>query len=132
MDSIVELASMFKERDNKPYMGPQVGVVISPPPGLKVRLGDTIILDKDHLIIAAQVMPQYEREVNFSGRGKVTLVKPPPPEPVVTSDTWGMESTSLEGSLKFTDTLQEGEEVILIPSTDIQTYFLIDKAVRLK
>lgn len=84
MDPISELAKMFKERDNKPYFGPQVGNVISPPPDIMVSLGDSILLDKEDLVIGAMVQG-----------------------------------------------LVAGDEVILIPSGDHQTYYLIDKAVRL-
>lgn len=133
MDALTEMAKMFKERENDPYMGPQTGTVVTPPPGIQVRLGDKIILDKDHLIIAAHVLADYQRDVKMSSvTGKTTLIKPPPPQlPVTYSETFGIESTELEGTMKYTDTLQPGDEVILLPTTDRQVYFLIDKAVRL-
>jgi len=84
MDPISELAKLFKERDNKPYLGPQVGSVISPFPDIKVSLGDSILLEKEDLVIGAMVQG-----------------------------------------------LVAGDEVILIPSGDCQTYYLVDKAVRL-
>lgn len=145
MDGIAKLASLLKDRDNQPYLGPQVGVVVEPPPNLRISLGDKIILDKDNLIIAAHVLADYQRELEITGgiditgvTGKTTLIQPPPPEePAVVSETWGMQSTSLEGQekitgkMKYTDTLKPGDEVILIPSTDEQRYFVVDKAVRL-
>jgi hypothetical protein len=81
---INELAKLFKERDNKPYMGPVTGIVLSPPPSINVQIGDKIILDNDHLVLASLVM----------------------------------------------ENLINGDEVILVPSRDEQTYYLIDKAVR--
>jgi len=145
VDGIAKLASLLKDRDNQPYLGPQIGVVVAPPPDIRVSLGDKIILDKDNLIIAAHVLADYQRELEITGEiditgaaGKTTLIQPPPPEePVVVSETWGMQSTSLEGqekitgAMKYTDTLKAGDEVILIPSTDEQRYFVIDKVVRL-
>lgn len=132
MDGISEFAKLLKDRDNRPYLGPQVGVVASPPPGLKVRLGSKVVLDKSRLIVAAHVLEGYTRDVEITGLGgEVTLVKPPPPEIPTESETWGITGTEITGSSKYTDGLKVGDEVILIPSTDEQTYFLIDKAVRL-
>ena len=141
---INQLAQLFKERENKIYLGPQIGKVLTPPPGIKISLGDKIILDKERLIIASHVLNEYEREVEINGDieisggiGLTTLVQPPPPETPTTSQTWGMTSTSLNGQetitgkMKYTDTLKPGDEVILIPSNDNQIYFLIDKVVRL-
>ncbi|USK54365.1 DUF2577 domain-containing protein [Cytobacillus solani] len=113
--SMTDLAQLLKDRENKPYLGPQVGKVISPPPGIKVQLGDKIILDNDHLVIAASVLSGYEREITIDG-ATTTAASP---------------ITKIDGKLKFNDSLKAGDEVILIPSTDEQTYYLIDKAVRL-
>lgn len=131
MDSIVEMAKLFKERENQPYMGPQIGTVISPPPELKVRLGDKIILDKKRLVIAAHVLASYRRAIqvqdasSFSGNTASAL------EGTGYEHTHTYESLGFAGQMSYTDTLQEGDEVILMPSTDIQTYFLVDKAVKL-
>ncbi|WP_427340655.1 DUF2577 family protein [Caloranaerobacter sp. DY30410] len=94
MDGISELAKMFKERENKPYMGPRVGQVISPLPEIKVKLGDKILLDKQRLIIASHIYEHFG---------------------------WTDETGTYY--------LAEGDKVILIPSTDEQIYFLVDKAV---
>lgn len=76
---------MFKERDNKDYLGPVTGTVISTLPELKVSVGDKVILDHEHLIVGQSVLTS----------------------------------------------IQSGDEVILVPTQDEQTYFLLDKAVRL-
>lgn len=115
MSAINELALLLKERDNTPYMGPITGIVVSPPPSIKVSVGDKIILDNSHLIIAAHVLAEYERKATINGVSTVA----------------SSDITKLAGELQFNDTLAAGDEVILMPSADIQTYFLIDKAVRL-
>ncbi len=132
MNGITELANMFKERENVPYMGPQTGTVISPPPEIKVRLGDNIILDKSHLIIAAHVLADYQRTVaihdasGFTGETVDALVGG------AYQHNHAYDSLGFTGQLQYKNTLKIGDEVILVPSTDIQTYFLVDKAVRLK
>jgi hypothetical protein len=113
--SMTELAQLFKDRDNNPYMGPVTGTVISPPPGIKVSVGNNIILDNEDLIISASVLNGYEREITIDGA----------------TTTASSPITKIEGKLTFKDTLKAGDEVILLPTTDIQKYYLIDKAVRL-
>jgi hypothetical protein len=115
MNGINELAKMFKDRNNKPYLGPITGTIISAPPEIKISCFDgAVILTKSKVIIAASVLEGYERKISISGASAA-------PSPVSTMD----------GTLTFTDTLKPGDEVILVPTTDEQTYFLMDKAVRL-
>jgi hypothetical protein len=130
MDGISELAKMFKERESRPYVGPRVGKVTSPPPEIKITLEDGIILDKTHLVIAAHVLQDYEREA------KIPLTNA---EGTTDSKNVGdhgshnhnIETVGLDGKIQFIDTLKPGDKVILIPSTNEQVYFLIDKAVTL-
>lgn len=143
MDGISELAKMFKERENKPYMGPQIGEVISPPPNIQVRLGGKIILTKDNLVIAAHVLNNYTRQFSIEGNisfsdsdcGTTDSVNDGGYEANShshTIETLNIDTTfNSNGTMAFTDTLKQGDKVILIPSTDEQIYFLIDKAVTL-
>lgn len=55
MDGISELAMLFRERDNKEYMGPLVGTVVSPLPNIKIRIVEKILLTGRHLIIASKL-----------------------------------------------------------------------------
>jgi hypothetical protein len=144
MDAISELAMLFKERENVIYMGPQVGTVISPPPNIKVSLGEKIILDKEDLIISAHVLAGYQRAMEItnikntglsSGSGDMDfhLTGNPPSKNYTITGLSIPQSSAMksEGTLKYTDTLKVGDQVILIPSNDNQKYYLIDKAVRL-
>lgn len=110
MDGVSELAKMFKEREPIRYRGPIVGTVLSPPPEIKIQIDKNIILDKGHLVIGASILKDYEREYKTS------------------SDKSNWSDIRY---VKLIDTLEERDKVILVPSTDEQTYFLIDKAVRL-
>jgi hypothetical protein len=116
MNGINELALMFKERNNEHYLGPITGTVISPPPEIKIScFNGSAIFDKSKLIIAASVLNGYTRKTTIDG----------------VSTTAASSITKIEGELSFTDKLASGDEVILIPTQDKQTYFVIDKAVRL-
>ncbi len=92
MDSVTEFAKMFRERENKHYAGPQIGVVVELAPySIKISLDNQILLTKKQLII---------------------------PDKLINATAGVFQ-------------LQLGDEVILIPSTDEQIYFLIDKVVRI-
>lgn len=128
MDPITELALFFKERENVIYQGPQTGFVISPPPEIKISLGDKIILEKEHLVIAARVLAGYHCEAEYqSDMGDLSFhLKGSPP-----ANDYTITNLNVPGTITYTDMLKKGDEVILIPSTDNQTFFLVDKAVRL-
>lgn len=67
MDGISELASLFKDRENKVYLGPQTGRVISPLPDIRIALGDKIVLSKEHLIISSHMLKDYKRTFEIAG-----------------------------------------------------------------
>ena len=143
MDGVSELAKMFKDREPIRYMGPVVGTVLSPPPEIKIQIDKKIILDKNHLVISASILSDYKRKyelqgnikINDSDCGNTNVVNDGGYQASDHSHT--IESISIntqytaDGEIKATDTLKEGDKVILIPSQDEQTYFLIDWAVRL-
>jgi Protein of unknown function (DUF2577). len=116
---------MFKERDNVPYLGPQVGTVVSASP-LKVSLGDIIVLDANHLLVAAHVLNDYEREIEIPETSTLSGSTS-----TNESHNHSYQSLGMTGQIKFTDTLQAGDKVILVPAADEQRYFLIDKVVSL-
>ncbi|MHC1683413.1 MAG: DUF2577 family protein [Clostridiaceae bacterium] len=97
MDGFVELAKLFRERDNPDLLGIDVGKVVSVSP-LKVSLGNRIILDLEFLIVSENAYYKYELN---------------------------------NGSLVKTNNLTIGDEVVLIPTPNKQTFFLIDKVVRI-
>lgn len=141
MDGISELAKLFRERENKPYLGPHIGRVISPPPDIQIALGDRIILTKENLLIASHILKDYERE--FSVEGQLQFSQGNPGETSNSSvgdhGTHSHMVTNLNidtsyqsaGKIKWTDSLKSEDEVILIPTTNEQQYFVIDKVVKL-
>ena len=127
MGGIEEMAKMLKDRENEEYLGPQVGTVISLPPDIKVSLNTKVLLNKKKLVVAAHLLP-YTRAFSAESEGNI-ITKTEPPETYDPATI--VESQNQSGNLSFTDQfLKVGDEVILIPTTDKQKYFLIDKAVR--
>lgn len=141
MDGVSELAMLFKERDNKYYLGPQIGKVISPLPDIKIGLGEKIILTKEHLIFASHILEDYEREFSVEGNLKFSdFGAGMTTEAYVPQHGFHLhEIKSLKvntdykstGRIQWTDSLKEDDEVILIPTTNEQQYYVIDKVVRL-
>lgn len=159
VDGLSELAKMFKDRENKLYRGPIVGIVISPPPEIKIKIDDNIILEKRHLVIGASVLKDYKRRVILSGE-RIRFSQSNPPKYIgetsevndggqgasnhshiikdINIDTISspspqilIEATREQDYIVTTDTFKVDDKVILIPAMDENTYFLIDWAVTL-
>lgn len=141
MSGISELAMLFKERDNKYYLGPQIGKVISPLPEIKIALGEKIILGKDHLIFASHILKDYEREFSLEGQIQLSQSNAGQTNSASVGDH-GSHDHSLAslninthqkttGKIKWIDSLKVEDEVLLIPTTNEQQYYVIDKVVRL-
>ncbi|PEB56247.1 hypothetical protein CON65_15940 [Bacillus pseudomycoides] len=106
MNGIVELAKLFKDRENEPYEGYVIGEVMADFPDVKIKIDDNIHLDVSHLVFAAHLLSNYTREYEIVDEFSVTT-----------------------GKIKWTDTIKKGDRVILVPSQNGQSYIVIDKAV---
>lgn len=114
MNGVVELAKLFKARENVVNSGVQLGRVVSPLPDIKVALGDKILLTKEHLIFGAHMLRSYKRNCSITGSMAFSDVN---------------AAFSAEGEIEFTDALKAGDRVIIIPTKDEQKYYVLDKAV---
>ena len=118
--NIVELATIIKDQNKqKPFEGFLIGTVESAPPSLKVRISPEILLQKENIIVAAHVLKDYEREFEVFEGEEIQLAGSAP------------VSFTAKGKLKWTNTLDVGDNVILVPAGNIQDYILIDKGVTL-
>lgn len=101
--AVVELAKLFKDRENSNQESFVIGKVVSPYPKLLINDGDDILLGAENLIVSAHLLP-YSR-------------------------TYATGETS--GTIRFTDSLKVGEQVVMLPSKNEQKYLIIDKVVTL-
>lgn len=112
-------------RDNPPTI--QVATVVSPPPGIAIVLGE-LQVDKDNILIADYLLPNYQRKITIpetTATGSV-IVNTPPPEPHVHNiSKVGIPS----GEIKLTDTLKAGDKVAVMATSDRQTYIVLAKVV---
>ncbi|KYH35827.1 hypothetical protein CLTEP_02200 [Clostridium tepidiprofundi DSM 19306] len=107
----VEFAKMLKERNNKKAIGAITGKVVSVNP-FKISIFDgQILLKKEQLYFCNSILDNYIREYQTSE---------------INTEQWG--STQ---KIKLTDTLKVDDEVMLIAAENGQTFFAIDKVVKL-
>ena len=99
----------------------QIGVVISPPPEIEIRLNDIPLTKKD-IYISSYLLSGYTRhvkgETSDAGGGSGDAAYESHRHPVDNDETW-------------TDTLRPGDLVSVIPIEGDQLYIITDKVVRL-
>lgn len=104
-------------------LGIQIGIVLTAPPNLTVRLND-IILDNKDLYISRYLLPNYTRhvvgETSYRGGGGGYAEYESHNHPVDNDETW-------------TDTLKPGTLVSVIPvhGQSGQLYIIADSVVKL-
>lgn len=103
--------------------GAQVGIVVSPPPSLVVKMNNIEITAKD-VYCSRYLLPGYTRhmvgQTNNRGGGSGDAAYESHNHPIDNDETW-------------TDTLKQGTLVLLIPiyGQDEQLYWLADSGVKL-
>ena len=103
--------------------GAQVGIVVSPPPSLVVKMNNIEITAKD-VYCSRYLLPRYTRhmvgQTNNRGGGSGDAAYESHNHPIDNDETW-------------TDTLKPGTLVLLIPiyGQNEQLYWLADSGVKL-
>lgn len=104
--------------------GIQLAEVIAPPPNLLIKVGD-LQVDKKNILIADYLIPGYNRQYSQGGSGTIS-----------TKDSGGtsspytvLESINATGKVTLTDTLQKGNVLAVIPTSDEQTYIILARVV---
>lgn len=135
--NLAKMAQLFKERENKFQIPVCTGTVISASP-LKVKFGDSVVLTKDHLVVADHLLGGYKREIEIdtaqlsdlaSSGGSITLESSSgsSTDTITNLDIPSATATKITATMTYTDTLVEGDQVILIPDLDYKTWFLVGK-----
>lgn len=132
VDGITTLALLLKEGQGGTTQSITTGLVEKTYPDFAIRLNEVVVLTNDQLVFAGSLLPTHRREmvirspkmvkgdtdkVNDGGQG-------------ASSHGHVLKTFEIETPVEFTDTLKIGDEVIMIPSGDGQTFYVIDKAVR--
>lgn len=101
--------------------GPQLGIVLAPPPEIQIKLNN-IILTKKEIYINEHLLPWYKRRYvgltsNRSGGSG--------------DSAYASHNHPINNDLTLTDTLQVGDLVSVYPLGGDQLYFVESKVVRL-
>ncbi|BEP28820.1 DUF2577 family protein [Helicovermis profundi] len=111
MDYDVELARLLKERNNAKHESALIGSVVSDFPEIKIVIyNGEVLLTKKNLYFTNTVL-SHIREVELTGSIKIKEI------------TENFTSTS---ELTITDTIKKGDQVMLIPTSNLQEFFVID------
>ena len=125
---IIKLIQIYGASYNPPAI--EIGEVVAPPPNIAVRVGD-LQIDKDNILIADYLLSDYEREVSVdetSEAGTITEIITREP---YTEATHEIAKYNLTGSIKFKDTLRQGDLIAVLSTADRQTYIILARVVRL-
>ncbi len=135
----VGLAKMFKDRDIKSAIGPCIGKVTGVNP-LKVSILDgQVVLQKDNLYICSSLLGTYTRQYEVIGEVQLQDTDCGDTDSVndggqgASNHSHTIETIDIDtdynarGTIAFTDTLKEHDEVLLIPAENEQIFFIVDK-----
>lgn len=130
-DPYSTLVRIMREQGAK-YNPPtiQIGKVIAPPPNLVIKIGD-LQIDKDNILIADYLLPNYQRQISIpmtSGAGTMSSE--------IVGDHGAHTHTIYQleisqGEIQILDTLKTGDLVAVMPTGDRQTYIVLAKVVSL-
>lgn len=138
--NLAKLAKLFADRTNPFYINVTTGTVISASP-LKIQFGDSIVLDDTHLVVAAYLLSGYQRQIEIdsavistlaAATGTATMTPSGGTATDYTISNLSVPDTTaskITATMTYTDTLNEGDEVILIPDNDFVKWYVFDKAV---
>lgn len=135
----LEMALQLKKRDNPSFMGIQVGRVTKPFPDIEIAIGTSIVLDKSMLEFPADLLKGYKRKFNMTTSytdpkivGSIQLKSDTSPvDPLVKLTLETKEDGTSTCTLEYVDELQIGDEVVIMPTQDHGTFYVMHKVGRL-
>lgn len=123
-----EMAKQFKDRDNQRPLGAIVGEVVSPLPDLTISAVDgQVLLTRKNLYISAGLKEkQYKADVAISDGSTELRAGTTESYEIVSFET---EKDTTTITMHFE--LKPGDMVLLLPTADEQTFYVIDKVEKL-
>lgn len=139
-NALNKMALMIKERDNLKWIGAITGEVVKAPPELEVKLESGIIIKNKKIMISVEKIVGYKRTFSINGNidnedmtvqsSNMTLAGQGPHQHTLkTFEAKGSYKST--GTIEWTDTLNVGDTVLMLPTNDHKYFYLIDKVVRL-
>ncbi|PSJ69510.1 hypothetical protein C7J99_09825 [Brevibacillus brevis] len=137
------IVDLYNENRNPPSTAPRVGTVVSVTP-LKIQYGESIVLERRHLIIGESLMPGYKRtieltELQMSGldeeypaaitfyRRGGTIQERITNLDIPITDNPDSQENKIKATITYTDGLKVGDQVILQPDESLKLWFVKDR-----
>ncbi|MCD7979817.1 MAG: DUF2577 domain-containing protein [Fusobacterium sp.] len=135
--SINDLASLFRKLENPEWIGAVTGEVLSPPPGLVVKLYNGIEVKANKIVVCEEKRAGYIRE--FALEGKITeyTLNNTTSTEIASNHAHAIKSLAGKGEFKatgkitWTDELKIGDKVLMLPTNEHEKFYLVDKVVNL-
>ena len=108
-----------------------LGKVMTPYPEITIELGD-MVLAREELKIADYLAKAYKRKIEVKGvlTGKTNSTSGGSGDAAFSGHLHTISDTaSLVGEMMWTDTLNKGDEVLLLPSPNGNTYYVLCKVM---
>ncbi len=144
MDWATTLAKELKQRENPAILGAILGIVITPPPKLKISiLNGSVFITKCYILEnllngfhRIATIPEQTAIGTANGKGTTNTVNDggegaSPHRHTVTTDVTIKTIGIPSAEIYFEDTLKSGDEVLLVVSQDNQNYFVIGKVQKI-
>ncbi|TPG71173.1 DUF2577 domain-containing protein [Brevibacillus laterosporus] len=145
MESGMLIALEMNKRNNIDHMGVHIGTVQKGFPDIEIKPDDCDlkIYYKENLIFGSSILKNHKRKFSITGHLKFDDSSCGSTTPV---NDGGMGASShshqistlnvdttyqSEGEVVYTDTIEIGHKVILIPTKDEQVYYVLDWGVSL-
>ena len=123
--NLIEIMQKQGSSSNPPSI--QIGIVVDPPPNLIIKVND-LEIDKNNILISDYLLKGYKQ--------KITI-----PETIATGRTSeaGEHSHShsvnrigiVDAEITLVDALKVGDKLVVLPTSDMQTYIIIARVVSL-
>ncbi|UED78108.1 DUF2577 domain-containing protein [Brevibacillus sp. DP1.3A] len=144
MDLLAEMiVNMYKENRNPPSTAPRVGTVVSVNP-LKIQYGESVILERRHLVIGESLMPGYKRTIELTELQMSGLDEKYPAKisfyrssgdiqeritklAIPITDNPDSQENKIKSTITYTDGLEVGDQVILQPDESLKLWFVKDR-----
>lgn len=125
----IELAEEFKKRNNKKWLGALVGKIVQLEP-LKISIlkgqvvVDNVYILKNNNLTHTREMTVTEVKVNNAVMNNAAI------DSYSHRITGDMTAENIKGNITIKESLKVGMEVLVIASTDNQTFFVIGEVTR--
>jgi len=128
----VEMAKKFRERDNVPPIGPQLGEVISIAPLQIAIYGNKTILTPEKCYMCSAMVEKFLRKADMRIKAYGVDMSSTDSRGYTNSYMTVADKTNYDVEIWFKEIIKVGDMLLCLPTEDGQRFFIIDKVVLAK